>query len=182
VYGQTIAFLDLTFATLLVASVMTVRFGRIRRLRGMTRRLVSLRQSYQRFCASPTDLLAILNLARQLDVLREYGEGRLGARRSLALRIRGRTGRLVVLDNIFLRNPLIQTEVTRELEEMAEICRQESKRLSAGYRSPYNLYNLPSSALDYLGLPLSIRQAITVDSAGAVLCALIAIAVASWNG
>jgi hypothetical protein len=181
-FDAVFAYLDTAFAVIMAAALVIVRFARIRALRSARQGLDELRAAHMRFCAAPSTLVALLDLARRLSVVRRASEltGH-STQRSVAVRLRGRNGRLAVMDNIFLRSAPIQAEVARELEALTASCDLALTQSSSGYGSPYNFFNLTSSLLAYLGVSLSTRGAIGVDAAGLALLAGV-IAAVVWNG
>lgn len=144
---------DEVFAHLAVLLLLWARFSGLRELRALQRSIAALRIASRAWQAKGGDLKALAAIAMELhrierganEVLRE-------GRRRLAVRLRGRSGRLDLLDNFFLRNQRIEAEIDLWLLDMDAACSRAIRDHMRSYRSPLNPLNGPSSLVRFLGV------------------------------
>ena len=82
-------------------------------------------------------------------VVANFGEMQ---RRRLTVRLKGRTGRLDLVDNFFLRNPRVAIEIELWLLDIEAACTRAIAADLRSYRSPLNPLNGPSSLIRFLGV------------------------------
>jgi hypothetical protein len=131
---QALAATDDIFLLLALALLVWARFSAIRDRRALRRSIRALRAASRAWQAEGGDIRAIAEIAAQLHRIdRGANEIMREGRRRLTVRLKGRTGRLDLVDNFFLRNPRVAADLR-------------------AYRSPLNPLNAPSSIIRFLGV------------------------------
>ena len=105
---------DDIFVALALALLLWARFSGIRDRQALRRSIRALREASRAWQSAGGDMLAIAEIAAQLHrIERGAAEIMQDGRRRLTVRLKGRTGRLDLVDNFFLRNPRVAVETLR---------------------------------------------------------------------
>lgn len=92
--------------------------------------------------------------------------------------LRGRRARFDLLSNFFVKSAVIQGRIDRHLADLRTACLERRREAAAGYMSPFNPLNLPSSVARYLGLDLPPRAAMVLDGIAWLIAGAMAATVA----
>jgi hypothetical protein len=150
---QALAATDDIFLLLALALLVWARFSAIRDRRALRRSIRALRAASRAWQAEGGDIRAIAEIAAQLHRIdRGANEIMREGRRRLTVRLKGRTGRLDLVDNFFLRNPRVAVEIELWLLDLEAACTRAIAADLRAYRSPLNPLNAPSSIIRFLGV------------------------------
>ncbi len=144
---------DDVFVALALALLLWARFSGIRDRRALLRSIRALRRASRAWQSEGGDMRAIAEIAAQLHrIERGAAEIMREGRRRLTVRLKGRTGRLDLVDNFFLRNPRVAIEIELWLLDIEAACTRAIAADLRSYRSPLNPLNGPSSLIRFLGV------------------------------
>lgn len=150
---QALTAVDDIFLVLALSLLVWARFSAIRDRRALRRSIRALRVASRAWQAGGGDIRAIAEIAAQLHRIdRGSSEIMREGRRRLTVRLKGRTGRLDLVDNFFLRNPRIAVEIELWLLDLEAACTRAIAADLRAYRSPLNPLNGPSSLIRFLGV------------------------------
>lgn len=177
-FDALLALLDGFFATAACICLAIARFAPLRAYQRLIREIDALGAARLQAKESPS-LRQLANAARLMEVIPRaaaaVGENRAP---SVTAVVKGRRGRLDLVNNFFVRSPAIQTRVDQYLAELRTACIDRRRQAAYGYASPFNPFNLPSTLACYLGLTLPPRGAILLDAVAWLSTAAVAGAVA----
>ena len=173
---------DDIFVALALALLLWARFSGIRDRQALRRSIRALREASRAWQSAGGDMLAIAEIAAQLHrIERGAAEIMQDGRRRLTVRLKGRTGRLDLVDNFFLRNPRVAVEIELWLLDIEAACTRAIDDDLRSYRSPLNPLNGPSSLIRFLGVSPPPRIEYLFDGACWSLLAVIAWLLATWS-
>jgi hypothetical protein len=177
-FDSLICLLDGLFGAAAAVGLVIIRLAPIRAYTQLIRDLDALAEARSRARNDPS-LRQLANIARLMECIPRAAAATGGERApSVTALVRGRRGKLDLLGNFFVRSPAIQNRIDQHLARLRAACVECRRTAAAGYQSPYNPFNLPSSLAGYLGLPLSGIRAIVLDAAAWLAAVVTAAAVA----
>jgi len=167
---------DDVFLVLAAGLMIWARFAALRARQRLRREIARLRAASAACQRDGGDLRMIAEIAARLHhVERATRDLSPDGRRRLRVHLRGKTGKLDLVDNFFLRNRRIAAEIDLWLAEMERISRRAILADLRAYRSPLNLFNFPSSLLRFFDVDPRARVEYALDAVSWALLVAIAI-------